>query len=64
MGAADNKYCEAGFHRWVRQLQVIRHRKHVVRTCQTCHRQEVVLVLNRQGPHAMFRTRDVLPYGP
>jgi hypothetical protein len=63
MGAADKKHCEAGFHRWVRGMQVIRHKNHVIRTCQTCLKQEVVLVLSHHGPHVWSKTRDVLPYG-
>ena len=62
MGAAGNKHCEAGFHRWVRHLQVIRDKDHIVRTCQVCLKQEVVLTLHCQTPYAASTSRNVLPY--
>jgi len=63
MNAADKKHCEAGFHRWVRHLQAIRNKNNVIRTCQVCLKQEVVLVLHRHGTLATSATRDVFPFG-
>jgi hypothetical protein len=63
MGAAGNKHCEAGFHRWVRHMQVIRDRDHIVRTCQVCLKQEVVLTLHRQTHYAASTYRSVPPFG-
>jgi hypothetical protein len=41
MSTASDRLCESGFHRWDRDLQIIRGETCVVRTCRCCGAQEV-----------------------
>jgi hypothetical protein len=43
-------------------MQIIRDKDHIVRTCQVCAKQEVVLTLHHPTPYAASSSRIALPY--